>query len=416
MKKTPFLFLVILTFLIEIGICFCIVNSIGEKKQDNVAINECMKSICDSFGNEENYAGSLFYTVLDTNGNVIFQNGTGLSTSVNEAIRNNDTILPLEKDGTELGTIIFNNDSNSRIAAAKRNIMIVLIACSAVQLVLILVYFLHLKRNVLDPFDGLNDFAVRIAGGNLDIPLTADKKHVFGSFTEAFDLMRSELKKAKAAEKKANDDKKEMIAKLSHDIKTPVASIKSSSEIGYELAKEDKIREYFRIINEKSDQIKSLTDNLFNNAVNDITELAVSASPMSSRIIKDLIRNADHRHKAGEFDIPECSVFFDRLRLQQTFDNLFMNSYKYADTDIDVRSVISGEYLVIGISDHGPGVEPEELPLLKEKYKRGSNTSGKEGAGLGLFLADYFLTEMDGKLELAGENGFTAKVFLRIVN
>ena len=57
-----------------------------------------------------------------------------------------------------------------------------------------------------------------------------DKKHIFGSFSEAFDLMRSELKKARINEKKANDAKKEIVAKLSHDIKTPLSAIELYSK------------------------------------------------------------------------------------------------------------------------------------------------------------------------------------------
>ena len=93
-----------------------------------------------------------------------------------------------------------------------------------------------------------------------------------------------------------------------------------------------------------------------------------------------------------------------------------MNSYKYADTAMKVSAELQEEYLVIKISDEGPGVKPEELPLLKEKYKRGSNSESKDGAGLGLYLANYFMEKMDGKLELKNlEKGLEAAVYLRCV-
>jgi K+-sensing histidine kinase KdpD len=93
-----------------------------------------------------------------------------------------------------------------------------------------------------------------------------------------------------------------------------------------------------------------------------------------------------------------------------------MNSYKYADTDMSVASEISGDYLVIRISDKGPGVKEEEIPLLKEKYRRGSNTNEKDGAGLGLYLANYFMEKMDGQLGLSNkEPGFEVSVYLRII-
>lgn len=242
-----------------------------------------------------------------------------------------------------------------------------------------------------------------------------DRGHVFGEFTEAFDLMRTELKKARVAEKKANDEKKEMVAKLSHDIKTPVASIKSTSEVGYELTKEERTKEMFNVINVKTDQIKALVDNLFNSSVQDVTEIEVNPGMQSSEVITELIKNADYLGRADSFDMPECNVYFDKLRLQQVFDNIFMNSYKYANTDIKVTVFIQGDYLVVRIADEGPGVKEEELPLLKDKYRRGSNASDKDGAGLGLYLADYFIEKMDGKLGLKNlDKGFEVSVYLRI--
>ena len=269
---------------------------------------------------------------------------------------------------------------------------------------------------IIKPFKRLNSFATRVAEGNLDMPLEMDKGHVFGEFTESFDLMRTELKKARAAEKKASDDKKEMVAKLSHDIKTPVASIKSTSEIGFEVTKEERTKEMFNVINVKTDQIKSLVDNLFNSSVQDVTEIAVNPGAYESDYVTTLIKNSDYMNRAGGFTMPDCTVYMDKLRMQQVFDNIFMNSYKYADTAMKVSTELQDEYLVIRISDEGPGVKPEELPLLKEKYKRGSNSESKDGAGLGLYLANYFMEKMDGKLELKNlEKGLETAVFLRCV-
>ena len=229
-------------------------------------------------------------------------------------------------------------------------------------------------------------------------------------------VMRTELKKARNAEKKANDDKKEMVAKLSHDIKTPIASIKSTSEIGMAITNEERAKEMFGVINSKTDQIKSLVDNLFTSSVQDITEIDVNPGMQPSDIISGLIRNSDYLKRAGSFVIPECNVFIDKLRLQQVFDNIFMNSYKYADTDMSVAAELTGDYLVIRIVDEGPGVKEEELPLLKEKFRRGSNASDKDGAGLGLYLTNYFMEKMDGQLGLKNlDKGFEVSVYIRVV-
>ena len=101
--------------------------------------------------------------------------------------------------------------------------------------------------------------------------------------------------------------------------------------------------------------------------------------------------------------IPDCLLFADRLRLQQVFDNIFANSYKYAGTEIDVGVELKEGCLVVCVEDCGGGVADAELPHLKEKFKRGANAKDIEGAGLGLYISGHCMREMGGRLEL--ENG-----------
>ena len=415
MKKAPFILLIILTFVAEVLACFLMVTGIQDIKTDPVKVNECIYSVKENFGDASKYNKQLDYVVIDNEGKILFKTRDGLSESVNEAIKTRGLILDLEIGGEVAGKVIFDYDLGTQIDGFKKNTIVTFIVIGVLQMVIIIAWYVYIKRTMITPFEKLSGFAARVAGGNLDIPLTMDKGHVFGAFTESFDLMRSELKKARIAEKKASDEKKEMVAKLSHDIKTPVASIKSTSEVGMAITKEERTKEMFGVINDKSDQIKSLVDNLFTSSVQDITEIEVNSGAMPSDAIVSLIKNADYLNRAGTFEIPECTVYFDKLRLQQVFDNIFMNSYKYADTSMSVKAEISGDYLVIRVADEGPGVKDEEIPLLKEKYRRGSNTSDKDGAGLGLYLADYFMEKMNGQLGLKNlDKGFEVSVYLRI--
>lgn len=416
MKKAPFIIILVLIFIAEALMCFFMVSGIQDLRTDPVKVNECMYSVVDNYGDESKYDKQLDYVVIDNDGRLLYKTRDGLSESINEAIKTRGLILDLEVDGKIVGKIIFDYSMDEQLNAVKRNVIILFAVIGAMQIAVVAVWYIYIRKTVIKPFNDLNSFASRVAEGNLDIPLTMDEGHVFGEFTEAFDMMRTELKKARIAEKKASDDKKEMVAKLSHDIKTPVASIKSTSEIGYEVTKEERTKEMFGVINSKTDQIKSLVDNLFNSSVQDVTEIAVNPGTYESVDIVSLIKNSDYLNKAGSFDIPSCSVYMDKLRLQQVFDNIFMNSYKYANTAITVNAETTDDYLVIRIADEGPGVKDEELPLLKEKYKRGSNASDKDGAGLGLYLTDYFMEKMDGKLGLKNlEKGLEAAVYIRLV-
>ncbi|HAZ90499.1 MAG TPA: sensor histidine kinase [Eubacterium sp.] len=419
MKKT-FGIMVVVSLVLELVVALAIIGRIDDVRMDPVVVNECVHAIADNYGDEEAYPDKLDYAVIDSKGEVLYKNSDDVATSVNEAVKHGDIMLDLVVEGDVVGKVIFNNSTDEQIEGYKKSLIIAIVCITILQVLLIGLYYYYLRRTIIRPFEKLNSFAARVAQGNLDTPLELDRKHIFGSFTEAFDMMRSELKKSRAAEKKAMDDKKEMVAKLSHDIKTPVASIKSTSELGFALAADEKTRERFNLINIKSDQITALVSNLFNSSINDITEIEVKPSEQPAIVIQELIKSADYLNKAGAFTVPDCRVYIDRLRLLQAFDNIFMNSYKYADTAISVEayeeSFDGASCLAIRISDEGPGVMEEELPLLKEKYKRGSNTYEKDGAGLGLYLTNYYIENMDGKLVLENLTpGFSVIVYLRQV-
>ena len=415
MRKTPFILLLVITFIAEALACYFTVTQMKDLKTDPVKVNECMYSVTENFGDDSKYNKQLDYVVIDNDGKLIFKTREGLSESINEAIKTRGLILDLVVGEEVVGKIIFDYSMDQQLADVKSKIILMFVIIGVLQIAILAIWYIYIRRSIIKPFKELNSFASRVAEGNLDMPLKMDSGHVFGAFTESFDLMRSELKKARLAEKKASDDKKEMVAKLSHDIKTPVASIKSTSEIGMAITKEERTKEMFGVINAKTDQIKSLVDNLFTSSVQDITEIEVNPGTQPSDVITGLINNSDYLNRAGTFSIPGCNVFIDKLRLQQVFDNVFMNSYKYADTAIKVTSEMSGDYLVIRVADEGPGVKEEELPLLKEKFKRGSNADDKDGAGLGLFLADYFMEKMNGQLGLKNiEKGFEVSVYIRI--
>ena len=416
MRKAPFILLLILTFIAEALACYFTVAQIKDIKTDPVKVNECIYSVTENYGDTSKYNTQLDFVIIDNDGKLIYKTREGLSESINEAIKTRGLILDLTVDGEVVGKIIFDYSMDEQLADVKSKTILVFVIIGVLQIVILTIWYIYIRRSIITPFKNLNSFAARVAEGNLDMPLKMDRGHVFGAFTESFDLMRSELKKARLAEKKASDEKKEMVAKLSHDIKTPVASIKSTSEVGMAITKEDRTKEMFGVINAKTDQIKSLVDNLFTSSVQDITEIDVNPGTQPSDVISGLIKNSDYLNRAGAFSIPECNVFIDKLRLQQVFDNIFMNSYKYADTSIKVTAEITGDYLVIRVADEGPGVKEEELPLLKEKFRRGSNAEDKDGAGLGLFLADYFMEKMNGQLGIKNlDKGLEVSLYIRIV-
>lgn len=417
MKHKLFLFSFLLFILAEMLILIWFANDTSDGLQDSVPVNEAVQSVQADWYEMETHRNvtALDYTVLDNEGAVRFQTKPGLSESIHEAVIHRDTILDIEADGAVVGKIIIYNNNPQISGNNKKKTVTVLALAVFVQCVFCAVYWLSLNRRIIKPFQGLKNFAESVAGGNLDIPLQMDRHNIFGAFTESFDLMRSELKKAQIAEAKANASKKELVAKLSHDIRTPVASIKAVAEVGAAVTEDEKSRQNYTHIIHKADQINTLVTNLFSATLEELQQLTTTPVCMNSNELFEMLERADYFHYAEIPEVPECLIVADKLRLQQVFDNLFANSYKYANTKIDVMLFLTDDHLVVAIEDYGGGVPENELPALKEKFRRGSNSEAVDGAGLGLYISDFFMKEMQGELVLEnGSHGLRTTVFLSL--
>lgn len=413
MKKQLFLIGFILAFAAEILALVVFAVQMPDFSLDTVAVNEVMQSVTQDFNalKEHKNASGLEYVVLGNDGEILYRSSSGLSESVNAAIAHRDTILDITVGSRTVGKVIIYNDGAQSLQTHKQTAIAVLSSALAVQCGICIGYAVYMHLTVVRPFRKLKGFAERVAGGNLDIPLEMDRHNLFGAFTESFDIMRSELKKARIAEAQAQKSKKELVAKLSHDIKTPVASIKAVSEVGLAVSQSEKDRANYMQIIGKADQINTLVSNLFTATLEELQQLTVTPANFESECVKTMLENADYLHRATIPALPECLIFADKLRLQQVFDNIFANSYKYAKTDIFVAVQKSDRQLKIIIEDSGGGVSDEELPVLKEKFKRGSNSTNIEGAGLGLYISDYFMKETGGSLDIEnGGNGLKVTV------
>ena len=337
------------------------------------------------------------YTLIGSDGELIFATREGLSESVSAATGHYDVIRDVERDGQILGRLIVYNDYEEGMS-------LLMLAASAG-------YFAFLKRRVVAPFGRLKGFAERVAGGDLETPLEMDRSNIFGAFTESFDIMREELKASRQREEAAVRSRKEMIAELSHDIKTPVSSIKAMVDF-LELTTENEAqKETLASINSKADRIDKLVSNLFHATLEELEQLEVRTEELSSRELTQIITEADHLKMVSRLDVQDCVIMADKLRLEQIIGNIISNSYKYAHTPMTVNSRFEGNCLLVELSDKGGGVPEDEIELVTEKFRRGSNSQGKEGSGIGLYISNYLMNRMGGQLSCRNNGeGFTVEL------
>ncbi|MGN1304852.1 MAG: ATP-binding protein [Oscillospiraceae bacterium] len=289
------------------------------------------------------------------------------------------------------------------------NVNIGIFIMCGICIVFCAVIFGYVYFKILRPFEKLKGFAEKISQGNFDIPLDYERSNYFGEFTWAFDSMRREIKKARSCEREAVENNKTVIATLSHDIKTPVASIRAYAE-GLEANLDntpEKRKKYIGIIMKKCDEVSKLTNDLFLHSLSDMDKLKIYPERFE---LCGFIENAVAELAAELNDVRFKKPFFtaevsaDKNRLMQITENLIGNARKYAMTDIEISITLSEGSVLIHFRDFGKGIPDEDMPFIFEKFYRGKNCGSEQGSGLGLYIVKYITVQMDGDILLKNHN------------
>lgn len=322
-------------------------------------------------------------------------------TTAVEAARHGWLSAPVVVEGSLVATLYLHDDAADRQADAARRLArwatVVVIALVAGAAVLVT----RTHRRIVEPFERLRSFATRVADGDLDAPLSMDRGNVFGAWTESFDLMRTELARARSRQEAAERSKRELVAQIGHDIRTPVASICATAEVLRTMPHPPQVDARLHVIEAKAHQLQALVADLFEANEDQMDALEVSSTEMSSTELVALVRDADYEQRAQIGTVPECLVSADSHRLAQVLDNVLVNSYKYARTPVEVSGSIDGDLLLLEVCDSGPGVGPHELGPIFTRGFRGAGAGQAPGQGIGLFTCAWLMERMGGTISAA---------------
>ena len=303
---------------------------------------------------------------------------------------------------------VLNKELSEKKPENKGDIRILLIG--GISMMVILIASISVYVTVLRPLLKIKKYTGEIAKGNLDIPLELDRASAVSEFSWAIDSMRKEIKKARSAEAEAVESNKTVIATLSHDIKTPIASIRAYAEgLGANLdSTPEKRAKYVDVIMKKSDEVSKVTDDLLLHSLSDMRRLHVEPKDMEiTSFTRTAIKDLDpegHEVILQEPDF-EATVYADRDRLLQCLENLITNSRKYGKAPIEVVLFENEEKVEIHVQDHGEGIPDEDIPFIFDKFYRGHNHGDKPGSGLGLYIVKYLMEQMDGSVKVQNSNG-----------
>ncbi|MGE5676829.1 MAG: ATP-binding protein [Pseudomonadota bacterium] len=256
------------------------------------------------------------------------------------------------------------------------------------------------------PILKLNSAVQEVAKGNFDIQIRNNSNDEVGQLTRNFNKMAQELKRIEYL-------RKDFINSVSHEFKTPIASIQGFAKL---LQKgdlpENEKQEYAGIIAEEAARLSRLSSNILRLSSLENKEIVDSTKlfPLDEQIRKTiLLLEHEWSRKNISFDIELEKLQYrgDEELLQQVWINLINNAIKFSpeNGNISIRHEKASEGVKIAISDEGVGMSEETMQRIFEMFYQGDKAHSSEGNGLGLTIAKRILDLCGGSIQVDSRLG-----------
>lgn len=406
-------------------------NSLSELQEDLMdggfytQITKDNQVIASNFTDEIKLKVSQIGIKSDIEGSIVFQSGSYLF--IHESAK-------IEQSSIEV--IAFNPqiqqkkvDWLEQIAVIGTYVIIMFILSLIIIALTNAVVSIKLSRKITEPLDLLNYGAEQIKNGNLDFEIHYDNKDEFGQAIANFNEMRARLNQSIQSQLKYEEDRKEIVAGISHDLRTPLTAIKGYVKglIDGIASTPQKQQQYHHIIFNKACEMDTLVDNLFLFSKLDTGHMPFYFDKVNCKEYMDkLVENLKTDFEAKGLKIfyhNECSsdmfLNIDADQMSRVFINILDNSAKYKSDEIcNVKLGVSltESKVNIEICDDGEGVPEEIIPNLFNSFYRGdeSRTNANGSSGLGLSIADRIVKAHNGTISAQNKEGLAITIQLPI--
>ncbi|MBB3128679.1 signal transduction histidine kinase [Paenibacillus rhizosphaerae] len=281
---------------------------------------------------------------------------------------------------------------------------ILLVACTSIVSGIII-------RSVLKPLDELHQATEKIMSGDLDYEIQYKKSDEMGRYCQAFEQMRVQLKGSLRRQAALEQSRKELIASISHDLRTPLSSIRGYVE-GLEdgiVHDREKFNRYISVIKNKTEYLDNQIESLFQYSQ---LELSGGDHDLCRRNSKEMLEAILGPYKVEFTDckirleivlpFPRVEILANERSLSQVFDNLIANAKRYVGESgiITVQAKADDRYLTVSVADDGAGISPEDLPHVFDQFYRAEKSRSRNygGAGLGLAICKKAIENHGGTI------------------
>ena len=299
------------------------------------------------------------------------------------------------------------------IPQVKRLFGSMILAMLILLVLMAMLFSLWIYRTILRPIGELKKATNEIKAGNLDYELNIGERDEVGQLCMDFEEMRQRLKDNAEEKLQYEQENKELIRNISHDLKTPITAIKGYVEgiMDGVASSPEKIDKYIRTIYNKANDMDKLIDELTFYSKIDTNKIPYTFAKINiNAYFEDCVEELGLELEAknidlGFFDYTEESVtvIADAEQLKRVINNIVSNSVKYLDKKrgiINIRLKDEGDFVQIEIEDNGRGIAARDLPNIFERFYRtdSSRNSSKGGSGIGLSIVKKIVEDHGGRI------------------
>lgn len=274
-------------------------------------------------------------------------------------------------------------------------------------------------KSIMTPLNTLVYGVRQIRDGNLDYRIHYYKKDEFGPVCEDFNEMACRLHDMVAAQQQSDESRRELIAGISHDLRTPLTSIKAYVE-GLEQGvarTPEKKQQYLDTVRGKTEDMEHIVNQLFLFSKLDLDEFPLRMETVESgAFLQEFVTGIADEYRARGLDIRLASdtttalLQLDRVQIGNVMINIAENTLKYggpAKKTLDISCVQSGDAVALTLADNGPGVEESALPKLFSVFYRNdkARSNVRQGSGLGLAISAKIVERHGGKIQAHNRPG-----------
>lgn len=292
------------------------------------------------------------------------------------------------------------------------------VACVVVWILVSQLFTRWLVWKIMKPLDELGQGAKRIRENDLSKRINYRGDTEFEEICDAFNAMQVHLREEQETNRKYEKARTEMIAGISHDLRTPLTAIRGSIKgiLDGVVQEEDRQKKFLETAYRRTGDMDVLLNQLFYLSKLETGNMPLHIKELNlSEWIAAYLDGKEQVLESGEIhfskSIPEDSVraSADPEALQRILDNLIENSRKYGEASplqIDVSLHRRGDGIEIILADNGNGVPEEKLPYIFDEFYRGDESRNRrEGSGLGLYIVRNLMESMDGKVWAENNSG-----------